>query len=285
MSRTHTRITLAALLLSTLVFAQVPDNDSIWRAYIDWAKSFQGSPSQLDAYRGKLIASGCTAAEADERVALIPKLYHANPEYRQQMDELSFNRLYRSSKQSRFTTEPNAFLVSTVKDLKPGKALDVAMGQGRNALYLASKGWEVTGFDIAEEGLKAAAESATRAGVRIDTVRSRFADFDYGKDRWDLIYFVYTDAPIVDAKYVERIRTALKPGGLVLIDRPFRSLTNPEPGWTETAQDKVNALAKAWSDLQLVFYEDTTGFGDWQQTSADRLQYKLRIVRLLARKL
>lgn len=46
----------------------------------------------------------------------------------------------------------------------------------------------------------------------------------------------------------------------------------------------MNALPKAWADLQLVHYEDTTGIGDWQQTRDPRVSKQLRIVRMLARK-
>ena len=44
-------------------------------------------------------------------------------------------------------------LVETVEGIKPGKALDEVMDEGRNAVYLAQKGWDVTGFDIAKEAL------------------------------------------------------------------------------------------------------------------------------------
>jgi SAM-dependent methyltransferase len=273
-----------ALLCCSLAYGQTADDDTTWREFISWARTQPGAGLELAPYREKLIEGGLTAAEADAVLSLIPKLYEASPAYRLQADELVYNKLYRTPEQTRYTLEPNSFLASTIRDLKPGDALDVAMGQGRNGIYLATRGWEVTGFDIAEEGLKAANESAAKAGVRIHSVKASFDDFDYGEERWDLIYFVYTDAPIVDPEYVALIRAALKPGGLVLIDRPFRSLVNPEP-WPETEQDKPNALTKAWSDLQIVFYEDTTGIGDWRQTGEERLQYKLRIVRLLARKL
>src|SRR5258708_5913914 len=53
-----------------------------------------------------------------------------------------------------YNPEPNEFLVEMVRARKPGFALDVAMGQGRNALYLASKGWRVTGIDISDEALR-----------------------------------------------------------------------------------------------------------------------------------
>lgn len=54
-----------------------------------------------------------------------------------------FDALYRDRNQTAFNTDPSAFLVSAIKDVKPGKALDVATGQGRNAAYLATKGLSV----------------------------------------------------------------------------------------------------------------------------------------------
>jgi SAM-dependent methyltransferase len=276
-------LVLAALLLTSLAAAQGGDNDKVWREFMDWAKTQSGG-LVIAGYRAKLIEGGLSAADAEARIALIPRLYAQNRECRQQMDALTFDKIYRDRNQTSFTTEPNAFLVSATKDLKPGTALDVAMGQGRNAIYLASKGWNVAGFDIAEEGLKLANENAAKAGLRLTTTKSRIEDFDYGRARWDLICLIYVDAPFVDPAFVARIEAALKPGGVLLIDQPFRSLTNPEPGWPDTEQDKPNALPKAWSDLKALSYEDTTGIADWQQTAAGRLEYKARIVHFLARK-
>ena len=65
-------------------------------------------------------------------------------------DRDEWNAVYREGKE--FNPAPNKFLVEMVKGRKPGLALDVAMGQGRNALYLASQGWRVTGIDISDEG-------------------------------------------------------------------------------------------------------------------------------------
>jgi 2-polyprenyl-3-methyl-5-hydroxy-6-metoxy-1,4-benzoquinol methylase len=194
--------------------------------------------------------------------------------------ELStFDTLYGDRNQTAFTTEPSTFLVSALKDAKPGKALDVATGQGRNAVYLATKGWDVTGFDISEVGLKAANENAAKAGVTITTLKARFEDFDYGTARWDLICFIYVPTELtVDSKFIARIRTALKPGGLMLFTRKLRSLSPAEPEPSLTESEKMNALLKAWSDLQIVFYEETIGTGEW-------FRFRGRILQLLARKL
>ncbi len=255
-----------------------------WRDFFAWAEA---QPNRVGGpeYRAKLLADGVAAAQADETVALIGRLYEECAEVRNAAQRSGFNRLYRQETQNRFTTAPSEFLVDMVKKMKPGKALDVAMGQGRNAVFLATQGWDVTGYDIAEEGLKAAQENARKAGVRITTVNAGWDDFDHGREQWDLISFIYTDAPVMDPKFIARIQAALKPGGYVLFDRPYRNLEDPEPSWREKEHDKPNALPRAWSDLQLVFYEDTNGVGDWQQTAVAREEYaKLRLVHMLARK-
>ncbi|MCX6632686.1 MAG: methyltransferase domain-containing protein, partial [Candidatus Solibacter sp.] len=79
-----------------------------------------------------------------------------------------------------FNTRPNAFLAEVAKLLKPGRALDIGMGQGRNSVYLAELGWDVTGFDISERGMELARQSPAAAGVKITTINTSMDDFDYG---------------------------------------------------------------------------------------------------------
>jgi SAM-dependent methyltransferase len=280
-------VALIAALAAPAAFAEDICREKVqtWRDFYAWSQA-QRDRGGLPDYRAKLLNDGVAAAQADDTVALIGRLLDECPAIRNDAQRAGFNRLYRMDKQSRFTTAPSEFLVATIKKMKPGKALDVAMGQGRNAVFLATQGWDVTGYDIAEEGLKVAQENARRAGVRITTVNAGWDDFDHGREQWDLISFIYTDAPVMDPKFIARIQAALKPGGYVLFDRPYRNLENPEPFWREKAHDKPNALPSAWSDLQLVFYEDTNGVGDWQQTAVPREEYsRLRLVHMLARKL
>jgi len=285
MLKSVARLAVLVPLLTPLAPAQTAEERKIWQ---DFVAACQSDPSQLinDANRRqRLIQGGMTEAQADERLALLHKLYDTYPAFQQQIQAIGFNHLYLDPNQTRFTTDPSAFLVAMTKDLKPGRALDVAMGQGRNVLYLASKGWDVTGFEIAEEGLKAAQANAAKAGLAIKTVQAGWDDFDFGHEQWDLICFIYTDAPVMDPHFVARVRDGLKTGGLLLMDRPYRSLDHPEPQWPDTEADKANAWLKAWSDLQIVHYEDTPGVGDWQQTAVPRQEYRqLRLVRMLARK-
>lgn len=113
-----------------------------------------------------------------------------------------------------FSRKPNLLLTQAVAGVKPGLALDVGMGQGRNAVWLASQGWQVTGFDVAGEGLRLAREQAAAQGVKIETVYAADRDFDFGQDRWDLIAFIYSPLRELEA----RAFAGLKPGGMVVAE-------------------------------------------------------------------
>ncbi len=67
-----------------------------------------------------------------------------------------------------WTAQPNRFLVSEVGELAPGAALDVACGEGRNAIWLATKGWRVTAVDSSAVGIQKGTELAQEAGLEID---------------------------------------------------------------------------------------------------------------------
>jgi len=116
------------------------------RDYTEWLKTHSTEASPNVEYRKELIRRGMSADQADAQIEALWKSILHCPEG----SALSFDRVYRWEKLP-FTTEPNAFLVEMVRDLKPGSALDVAMGQGRNSIYLAGKGWDVTGFDVSSE--------------------------------------------------------------------------------------------------------------------------------------
>lgn len=114
-----------------------------------------------------------------------------------------------------FNTQPSAFLADTVKGVSPGDALDIGMGQGRNALYLASRGWHVTGIDISDEGLRLAREAAAAHHLPLQAIRADAETWDYGVDRWDLVALIFFGP---DDQLVARIRAAVRHGGLVVLE-------------------------------------------------------------------
>ena len=104
-----------------------------------------------------------------------------------------------------FKHEPNQLLIDSVRGVTPGAALDVAMGQGRNALYLASQGWKVTGVDISDEGIAQARAEADKRSLSLATIRQDADAFDYGTERWDLgSPPIYCRARILKARREDR---------------------------------------------------------------------------------
>jgi len=153
--------------------------------------------------------------------------------------------------------EPNRLLVETVANLPPGRALDIAMGEGRNSVFLAMKGWQVTGFDVSDEALRQAQARAARAGVKIETIRMASGDFDYGRDQWDLILLSYALAPLRDPNYVQRLHDSLRPGGRVVFEHYLRSARRA-PGMPERGE-----LPRLFAGFKLLRYEETVMQSDW----------------------
>jgi tellurite methyltransferase len=112
-------------------------------------------------------------------------------------------------------SNPAEFLVANRKLLPSGKALDIAMGAGRNAVYLAKEGFEVEGIEIAPDAIEKAVALAASEGVKIKSV---VADLENGyrlpASAFDLIIcFYYLHRPLIP-----EIKQALKPGGVVVYE-------------------------------------------------------------------
>lgn len=102
------------------------------------------------------------------------------------------------------------------------RVLDLCCGQGRHAVLLASMGFEVTGLDLSEQYLRLASEAAEKHGLRVETVHADMRDIPF-ESHFDAVYnvfssFGYLESETEDAKVLEAIRRALKPGGRVLLD-------------------------------------------------------------------
>jgi|SRR5262245_57865241 len=169
-----------------------------------------------------------------------------------------------------FNTAPNAFLVAMTKGLKPGRSLDVGMGQGRNAIYLAQQGWDSVGFDPADRAVAAAQEQARKLGVKITTQVAKAENYDWGVAKWDLIVLSYVGA----REYVVQVERALRPGGMVVIEGFHRDATKTQPIGGAVVFD-TNELLKLFADLRIVQYEDTPAKGDFGR-------FDTRVVRLAA---
>jgi SAM-dependent methyltransferase len=171
-----------------------------------------------------------------------------------------------------YTTEPNALLVETAAAMPPGRALEIGVGQGRNAGWLAARGWEVTGIDVSGEGLR---QAQALSGVRV--LQAAAEEFEMGVEQWDLIAGIYVHGVLLRAS--ARIVDALRPGGVLVVEGFHRDVMKLGiEGMTGGLLGyKTNALLRHFQQLRIERYEDRIAMADWRRISAP-------IVRMVARK-
>ena len=231
----------------------------------DFLVYIQGAPAANNpgvlfaGFRDDLVAQGMSKDEASEAVRGLVTMAAGRRDWSAPM----FDRIYTSDDPG-FSTRPNALLVDMIEGKAPGTALDIAMGQGRNALYLASLGWKVTGFDVSSEGIAAARREATGRGLTIEALRVAHDEFEYGLAAWDLIVVTYALVPVTDVDFAAGLVESLRPGGLIVIesfgtlpDRPIRPV-----------EIDSNRLRDAYSGLQVLRFEDAIDLGDWTDEPA-----------------
>ena len=169
-----------------------------------------------------------------------------------------------------FNKNASKLLQYAVIDRKPGTAVDLGMGEGRNAVFLASKGWQVTGVDFSAEAIKQAKARAAAAHVALDAVVEDLDVYEVGRAKWDLIALFYMHAWFHESKRdIPRLLVdALKPGGLLVIE-----------GFAgEKGDYQTNELLRSFAGLKIVHYEDVTDEADWAPGE------KSHIVRFIAEK-
>ncbi len=117
-----------------------------------------------------------------------------------------------------FGVEPNRFLVAEVEDLAPGRALDLACGAGRNAVWLAERGWTVTGADFSDVALANARGLAADRGVDVEWVQADLRDWAPPPREFELVAILYLQLPAEERRPVlARAAEAVTPGGTLLV--------------------------------------------------------------------
>lgn len=180
---------------------------------------------------------------------------------------------------ARVPVNPSALVLETIANLPAGAALDAGMGNGRNAIYLARKGWKVTGVDLSEAAVRRSREEAARLKVEFDARVGDVEKMDLPRASYDLILCLYTEPLAVRAarKFID----ALKPGGLLLIEgRHIEALTLASAAYTVTGFHD-NQLLNIYERLRILRYEDRQMPPEWGNDAHDA---RTRIVRLVAQK-
>ena len=227
------------------VLAKLPPDTRIYEEFRYWS-GFQSPVVRAAAsthYDIFLAQQGVPPAERANRLKIIEAQGR-----RLEIDR--WNRILTAERPT-FNTKPNAFLVEVIKGRRPGRALDVGMGQGRNALYLAEQQWDVTGFDPAEQAIAAAQAEAKRRNLKLTVSTVGAENFDWGKDRWDLIVLSY----VTVRPFVRHIVDSLAPGGLIVLEASHRDATKKTSIGGAVVYDS-NELLHMFDDLRIVRYED-----------------------------
>jgi SAM-dependent methyltransferase len=146
-------------------------------------------------------------------------------------------------------TAPNRFVAAETESLPPGRALDLACGEGRNAVWLAERGWSVTAIDFSDVAIARARELAAGRGVEVDFAVGDVLAAPIPEAAFDLVLLAYLQLPPSErATVLERAAGALRPGGtFLLVGHDLRNLaeghggpSNPSVLWT--ADEVAEAL-------------------------------------------
>jgi SAM-dependent methyltransferase len=160
-----------------------------------------------------------------------------------------------------FNKEPNQLLMSVTSKLTPGVALDLAMGQGRNALYLAAEGWDVTGVDFSAEATRQAREQANARELELEVLQEDINSFDFGVAKYDLVTMLYaTD----NVDWIARSQRSLKRGG-VFVYEFFQN--------TGKGVDSARLAALFRDGFEILRNDVIRGTPDWTRSEATLLQF------------
>ena len=114
--------------------------------------------------------------------------------------------------------EPDPSLAALLSGLAPGRALDLASGDGRNAIWLARQGWDVTAVDFSTVALERARSSAVAAGVDVDWVFADLVEWRPAPRSFDLVAVMFLHLPREERRPVYAAAAdAVTPGGLLLV--------------------------------------------------------------------
>jgi 2-polyprenyl-3-methyl-5-hydroxy-6-metoxy-1,4-benzoquinol methylase len=153
-----------------------------------------------------------------------------------------------------FGKEPNPFLKKHIRLLPKGKALDIASGEGRNAVFLAQHGFEVDAVDISEKGLKKAKKLARDKGVKINTLLVDLDQYQIEKEQYDLIANFY----FLRRRLIPRMKKGLKKGGKVIFETYLLEHRTLGTGGPKQAKYflKPNELLGLFKNFRILFYRE-----------------------------
>lgn len=166
------------------------------------------------------------------------------------MDANTWDERYRDT-ELMWSAGPNAFVEEICSGFEPGRSIDLAAGEGRNALWLAEQGWDSTAVDFSAVAIDKAAAIAERRGITITTVVADLTSYTPTPAGYDLVVIAYLQLPAEQlGPILERAAAAVAPGGhLVLVNHDLDNLEHgyggPPRAEVLTTPDQVVAAIGA----------------------------------------
>ncbi|GAA4281040.1 class I SAM-dependent methyltransferase [Gaetbulibacter aestuarii] len=161
--------------------------------------------------------------------------------------------------------EPNVFFKEQLDKLAPAKLLMGAEGEGRNAVYAANQGWEVTAFDISVEARKKALKLAADKGVSLDYKVGFLPELDIPDNSFDALGLIFAHFPSdIRPEFHNILSRKLKTGGIVIVEAfnkdhlQYRQ-KNPKVGGPRDLQTLMSKeeLTEAFADFDILELEET----------------------------
>ncbi len=148
--------------------------------------------------------------------------------------------------------DPSRLLVQLLTLLSKGRALDIACGEGRNAIFLAQNGYEVDAVDVSTVALERAAEASDHERVKVNLIQADLENYEIPAGTYDLI---------INFNYLQRslapmIKRGLKKGGVLVFET--YTLEQQSIGHPKNPEFllKPNELLHLFSDLHIFFYRE-----------------------------
>ena len=165
-----------------------------------------------------------------------------------------------------WAAKPNRVLVAEVEGLPAGRALDLACGEGQNAIWLATLGWDVLGVDYSEVAIEKARARAAREGVEVEFVCADLVGYEPDEAGFDLVQVLYLHIPSDERRAIlAKAAAAVAPGGtFLLIGHDLTNLTEgvggpSDPDILSTPEEIVSELPGLEIEKAATFLRDVRG--------------------------
>jgi hypothetical protein len=203
---------------------------------------------------GFAFAGGDPAGDEESRRSRTQRLMHLTGDAEFADDRGAWDKTY-NRKDYVFGKEPARFLVDHVKMLPMGRALDIAMGEGRHAVYLAKKGFQVEGVDISSVGLRKAQKLAAENGVKIKTINADLNKYRIRPNTYTVILNFY----YLQRSLFPQIIAGLKKGGVLVFEtNTTEQLKNPNgKDFEREYLLEPGELKRVFSELEILHYSET----------------------------